>query len=72
VAGGEASTGAFDAVDLWVREGWSELPALPVPVHGMGLASIGSTIVAIGGSTVAGQVASVADVYRMDIAPNIG
>ena len=68
VAGGETSTSLFDSVDLFTQDRWSALPALPVPVHGMGLASVGNTIYAIGGSKVAGQVASVADVYRIDIA----
>jgi hypothetical protein len=71
VAGGETSTSVFDAVDLLTGDEWTNLPSLPVPVHGMGLASSGTTMYAIGGSKVAGQVASVADVYRINIALNI-
>lgn len=72
VAGGETSQQTFDAVDLLASGAWSELPSLPTAVHGMGLARMGSDLYAIGGSTVAGQVASVADVYRINIGAGAG
>ena len=68
VAGGETSGAIFDNVNVFDGARWNQLPPLPIPVHGLGLAAIDGSLFAVGGSTVSGQIASVANVYRLDVA----
>ena len=73
VAGGETSSDVFATVQIYdpVNDAWQSLPELPVPVHGVAIAASDSHILAIGGSTAAGQIQNITDVYALDLSDTV-
>jgi len=65
--GGEAPTEALEnvqALNLKTEE-WSELQALPDPVHGMGVAGIGSNVYSLGGAALVGHADSLSNAFAL-------
>ncbi|MBA2667778.1 MAG: galactose oxidase [Trueperaceae bacterium] len=66
--GNQARTdGMFDQVERFVRATgeWEQLPAMPVPRHGMGAVAVGGRLLVPAGATVAGFGAvAVADAFK--------
>lgn len=72
VMGGEGIQGLYADVNRYdvASNSWSTLPDLPSGRHGAASAYIDGSLYAIGGSTLAWGIQSVAEVTVLEIAPN--
>ena len=60
VAGGEDPSGVYDDVEVYdiAGQGWSTLPPMPTPRHGLAIERVGDQIVALVGGTLFGVAPS--------------
>jgi non-specific serine/threonine protein kinase len=49
------------------RQGWTQLPSVPKPRHGLSVAALRGSLYAIGGAAAPGHVQSTTDAYVLDL-----
>ena len=69
VAGGEvfSPTAVLDSVERFEVGVWEPWSPLPVPLHGVALATVDGSVYVLSGSRVAGGIDNTGQVYRLDL-----